>query len=680
MHKISLIILFSILLYLPYNLVANTTKDSLISLLNEQIVATEQVDIRIQLAKNLQRNNIKLSQEYAQGAMDLAQQINYIDGIGNSLVLLAFAESTLGNKIKALEYTDQLIALAEKHNLKALLADAFHEKGRIYFFMGVNEESLKFYHQALEINQKLDKKEAAFAQLNNMYLVHNDLKDYDTALEYLNTCKTLAEELQNKRFIAISNGNIGYLHLNKKEYTKALPYVEKSIEMSELIRDSMSIAMVYNIMALLKNNLGEKTSALATAEHSLDIAKTVDYKDGIIYATHTKSDIYLSQGRYKLATKEALTALHLSDSLSTKRYLEGIIGTLIQSYKKNNQIDKAFEYQERLVALKETLYSIEKEKLIDQLEIRYITREKDTENKVLKLALERDHLLIAKQRYFTVFSLLFGLLFVMLSCLLYKALNRRKKYNSLLEHKIQERTIEIQEKNKALNNSYRELAEFTYMASHDLKQPILNIESFSNLCKQIAVKDSNKDLKLYTGFLLNNTEKLSTLVDNIITFASIKELEQTTQETIDLNELVNGLINENPQVIISKEHLPIINGYSSSLTLLFTNLIENAIKYNKEKTPVINISCQTLSSEYIISVQDNGIGIDKEHHDSIFKMFKRLHTWTEHKGTGMGLTLCRKIVALHKGEIWIDSTIGEGSIVKFSLSKSIKGVVGKSHS
>ena len=668
MHKFSRFILYSLLLGQSFILVATTTNDSLISLLNEQIISTEQVDILIQLATNLQRNNINVSQGYAQQAMDAAQKLQYTEGIGNSLVLLAFAELMHGNKIKALEYTDQLISLCKKHNLEALLADAFHEKGRIYFFKGVNEESLKYYHQALEINQRLKRKKDAFAQLNNMYLVHNDLKDYDTALEYLTTCKSLAEELQNKNYIAITNGNLGYLYLHKKEYETAIPYVEKSIEVNELIKDSLSIAMVYNIRALVNIGLGKKESALADAEYSLHIAKTVDFQNGIIYGTHTKSDIYLSQGRYKLAINEALRALHLSDSLSTKLYLERIIGTLIQSYKKDNQIDKAFIYQERLAKHKESLYSIEKEKLINQLEIKYITRQKDTENKVLKLALERDQLLMAKQKNFLLFSLLFGLLFVSLSFLLFTALRRKKKYNKLLEQKIQERTLEIQEKNKALNSSYIELSEFTYMVSHDLRQPILNIQSFSDLCKQIAVKYSDENLKLYTDFLMNDAEKLNKLADDIITFSSIKELEQTTQESVDLNELVNGLIRTNPQATINKEPLPIIHGYTSSLTLLFTNLIENAIKYNTEENPVVNISCQKLSAEYIISVQDNGIGIDKEHHDSIFKMFKRLHTWTEHKGTGMGLTICKKVVALHKGEIWIDSAIGKGSVFKFSLN------------
>jgi PAS domain S-box-containing protein len=220
----------------------------------------------------------------------------------------------------------------------------------------------------------------------------------------------------------------------------------------------------------------------------------------------------------------------------------------------------------------------------------------------------------------------------------------------------------------------KELEQFVYIASHDLQEPLITLKCFSELL-QDEVKDKlGQDANQYLSFILESSGRMQELIKGLLFYSKIgKEREFSP---VDCNEVVAEVIQDMDATIkknnaqINVQPLPKINGNAFEIRQLFQNLISNSLKFQKKNSiPKINISVKDQESNWLFSVEDNGIGIDKKDMDKVFVIFKRLHNRADYEGTGIGLAHCKKIVELHGGTIWIESTVGEGSVFKFTIPK-----------
>jgi light-regulated signal transduction histidine kinase (bacteriophytochrome) len=167
---------------------------------------------------------------------------------------------------------------------------------------------------------------------------------------------------------------------------------------------------------------------------------------------------------------------------------------------------------------------------------------------------------------------------------------------------------------------------------------------------------------------------MSVLVKDLLDYSLLgKESVKTIVDCNKIAEAVLGDLGESIKGSSAKltiQELPTINGYETELRLLFQNLIENAIKYQKpDMVPEIQISVKNHEKEWLFSIKDNGIGIDQKHYEKIFIIFQRLHNRNEFEGTGIGLAHCKKVVEMHGGKIWVESTPGSGSTFMFTIPK-----------
>jgi signal transduction histidine kinase len=236
----------------------------------------------------------------------------------------------------------------------------------------------------------------------------------------------------------------------------------------------------------------------------------------------------------------------------------------------------------------------------------------------------------------------------------------------------------LDEQAAGLRRSNAELEQFAYVASHDLQEPLRKVASFCQLLQERYGDKLDARGVEYLRFAVDGAKRMQLLINDLLTFARLGQLS-ATHTTLELDStldaaLVNltAAIEESNAEVLRSRRLPSMRGEATLLTLLWQNLIANAVKFRREDcAPRIIIDCQRHSShrddEWLFSVSDNGIGIAEEFADKVFVIFQRLHGRDAYTGTGIGLALCKKIVEQHGGAIWIDTSYTQGTRFRFTM-------------
>tara|TARA_R110002051_G_scaffold4731_9_gene26265 strand:- start:630 stop:1820 length:1191 start_codon:yes stop_codon:yes gene_type:complete len=242
--------------------------------------------------------------------------------------------------------------------------------------------------------------------------------------------------------------------------------------------------------------------------------------------------------------------------------------------------------------------------------------------------------------------------------------------------------LELRRSNQLLNTYQDKLEEytkdiedFTYTASHDLKAPIRGIDSFLKLLEEKNTDQWDQKDKKYLGIIHDSCDRMNSLITDLMTYARSGIGEEQPAE-INIRALVENIFSnitlsefkETP--VLTLGALPSISSYRIPLQILFQNIIENGIKYQaKDNVPHIEVSCNETARECIFEIRDNGIGIEQSYLDTIYKPFQRLHSQSEYSGSGLGLAACKKVVDQLKGKLWATSSLGVGTTFFISLPK-----------
>jgi light-regulated signal transduction histidine kinase (bacteriophytochrome) len=225
---------------------------------------------------------------------------------------------------------------------------------------------------------------------------------------------------------------------------------------------------------------------------------------------------------------------------------------------------------------------------------------------------------------------------------------------------------------KELERVNRELEEFSYVASHDLQEPLRMVNIYSQLLLR-SVGEPSLEMSRYAGFVRQGVNRMETLLTDLLTFSRAVHTDRGAMGEANLTESLQEALAvlhsdiEYSSAVITAGALPIVRGDTQQLMHVFQNLLSNALKYRrKELLPAIDISAEHNGPEWTISVSDNGIGFDQQYSERIFGLFKRLHR-DEYPGTGLGLAICQRIIARYGGKIWAEGKLGQGSIFHFTL-------------
>jgi len=235
---------------------------------------------------------------------------------------------------------------------------------------------------------------------------------------------------------------------------------------------------------------------------------------------------------------------------------------------------------------------------------------------------------------------------------------------------------------RELKAAQKEMDEYTYVISHDLKEPLRGIEAFSKFLVEDYRDKLDDDGRHHVDVIRNSALRMQRLINDLLKFSRLGQ-QRNALQTVGLNGmLMHVRLNlqyalDAKKVDLHVEGLPSVVCDATAMTEVFHNLISNAIKYNDKPQPVVEVGCreqintETGQPEYLLHVRDNGQGIKAEYFEKIFQLFQRLHR--DEEGTGIGLTIVKRVVEWHGGRIWVESTAGTGTAFFFTLPKLASG-------
>ena len=232
---------------------------------------------------------------------------------------------------------------------------------------------------------------------------------------------------------------------------------------------------------------------------------------------------------------------------------------------------------------------------------------------------------------------------------------------------------------KALEESIAELArsnadlqQFAYVASHDLKEPLRMVASYTQLLARRYKGKLDSDADEFIRYAVDGANRMQWLINDLLAYSRVTSQEQVFEE-VDCTKVLEEVMSnlqlsiEESQAVVTHDPLPTVMADGGQLGQLFQNLIANAITFHGEEPPAVHVSAERKANEWLFSVRDNGVGLDPQYAERIFVIFQRLHDREEYPGTGIGLAICKKVVERHGGRIWVVSQIGQGATFHFTL-------------
>lgn len=576
----------------------------------------------------------------------------------SALSRIASIYQALGDYDLSYNYHLKALGLVEAMRDTMGIARATYEIGTVFYYQENYTAAIDQYLRTNELFSEIGNDNGVYATLAAMGSTYERLGEMEKSLEYNIRSLKLAEELEYQAGIGYALNNIGTNYKVSRKFDLSHDFFRRSLNIKKELNDKWGLVGTYRNIAELKIAVNQEQEALMNLDSAMALANEIGSKPRILELLELYSTVHQKTGDYKSSLEYMQSYLGLKDSVLNETTLREM-----------GQRKTRFEVQKR-----------EKEILLLK-----------KENEILE----------SKEQIDTLYNYIFFATALFLALMLVMVVSRfrtQKNNNNLLadknreinqkhdelqhvnklvlesNHLLEDKNDQIELQNKKLEDSNEDLRNFASVASHDLKEPLRMINAYTNILNKRYNNLFDEDATEFMGYIIDAVSRMEGLLNGLLDYSrvSIGEDQKRMLEIRDIIDLVQGnlkfpILKNEATIKINYNNLPRVEANQTQLLQLFQNLISNAIKFKGEAKPIINIDCSRKGDFHLFTIRDNGIGIKKEYQDKIFEMFRRLHSKEEYEGTGIGLATCKKIVDRHGGQIWVESTYGEGCLFSFTL-------------
>ena len=489
--------------------------------------------------------------------------------------------------------------------------------------------------------EALDKCEAIgyrklYIQLQvNIGTLYAHLYNYPEAIRRYNGVLSDHNDLLEDHNRLVVYNNLGNIYISTKQPEQALEYFQKSYELAD--NHEFKAMKAHAVAQLSRAKL--QLNQLAAAK--MDALNARQLLDGLNETANGRQinllnwgEIYFFENQFDKAKEMTLKAIEIAQIVKDDACEIRCFKHLSKIFKAEGDYKQALEYEEKYGQIQESFAKEQYDRQFLDLEIRHAIKEKQ---KAIK------------------------------------ALTKENEYQALLLKK----SDQISAQNRELILANEELKQFAYVASHDLKEPIRMIGSFTQIIHKKTKNLLSKNDHQYFDFINGGVNRMNQLLDGLLKYATVGNHE-IKMEKVDMNKVIDVCLSnlhiriKETNAIVEVAKLPIVESNHSLIIQLFQNLISNALKFTQiESTPRVKISLINKEHETIIYVKDHGIGISSENKKKIFEIFHRLHAKEVYEGAGIGLAICQKIAQRLNGHLWLESELGHGTTFFFSIPKEL---------
>ncbi len=520
-------------------------------------------------------------------------------------------------------YSCSLLEIARQVHDEALEATALLNLGIVRSIESDYRSAMTHFVESLAQSERVGFRSNVAHCLINIGNVYANLFNYEDAFDRYNTALTSYADVLNENTRIAVNLNIGNLCHATEQYDLANEYFEKGLEIADKNDKNDMSAHAHTLIC----------RTLLADKRSIEARRHLE-KGAINHPIHllNVAEIHFVEGNTEGATQQTVNGIEAAKNAKDDTSELRGFRLLADIYEKIGDFQWAFK-AEKVYSTKQVDYlRMQRTMHALDLEIRFSLREK-------------------QQRI--------------------EELTKENGFQGILL----EKSDQIAQQNTQLKQANEELQQFAYITSHDLKEPLRMIGSFSQVIQQNYAAKLGGESTMYFRYINDGVTRMNALLDALLQYATIGKVD-IEAEDVDIAEVV-GIAKDNLHVKITETFgnvlcgvLPTVTSMQSLLVQLFQNLIGNALKFNKlDSRPIVLINAEDKRDHWLFSVEDNGIGIDAEHADRIFVIFQRLHGRDKYEGTGIGLSICQKIVHQLGGKIWVESAPQKGATFFFTLPK-----------